>query len=104
MYHDIGWPDTANAAQISINNDTLSITAGTWPDFGRSVSVPAVEVQLAPEDQFIYLDREGNVVVSDQFLAYGQSPGGSVNEMLDLLAWREGNEWHVKRLVPVQEG
>jgi|GEM_PF-3822642 len=104
MYHDIGWYEAGSAAQIAISNSTLVVTAGTWPDFGRNVSVPAVRVELLPEEQFIYLDREGNVVVSDGFIAYGQDAAGNANEMLDLLAWREGDEWHIKRLVPVQEG
>ncbi len=104
MYHDIKWPFVANAAQISISNDTLAVTAGTWPDFGQVVQVPAVQATLAPEDQYIYLDRQGEIVISDVFIPYGQNMAGNTNEMLDLLAWREGDEWHIKRLVPVEEG
>ena len=102
MYHDIGWSGADSAAQITIEVNTLAISAGAWPDFGRSVSVPAVEVQLAPDDRYVYLDREGGIVVSDEFLPYGQDPAGNPNEILDLLAWREGDEWHIKRLVPPQ--
>jgi len=102
MYHDIGWPEASNAAQIAIEGGALAVTAGTWPGFGCSVSVSAVQVQLVPEDQFVYLDREGNVVVSDQFIAYGQDAAGNANEMLDLLAWQLGGEWHIKLLVPAE--
>jgi len=100
MYHNIGWPNAGSAAQIAVDGNTLNIKAGTWPDFRRSVSVPAAQVQLAPEDRYVYLDREGGIVVSDELIAYGQDPAGNTNEMLDLLAWREGEEWHIKQLVP----
>ena len=102
MYHDIGWPQASGAAQIAIEGGTLAVTAGFWPDFGGTVSVPEAQVQLAPEDQYVYLNRDGDIVVSDAFIAYGQDTAGNANEMLDFLAWREGEEWHMKRLVPME--
>jgi hypothetical protein len=103
MYHDIEWSGAGVAAQIAIEKTTLIVTAGAWPDFGKSVSMPAAEVPLVPEDRYVYLDRDGGIVVSDEFVPYGQDGQGNANEMLDLLAWREGEEWHIKRLVPPRE-
>ena len=93
-----------DCAQIAIDESgNLTVSRGQWPHFAGPVQTHGVAVALEPGDAFIYLDQEGGIVVSDAFMAYGRDGAGNANEMLDLLAWREGSEWHVKRLVG-QEG
>lgn len=99
MYHDIYWERADQAAILTISQDTLKVTAGKWPGFGVLAGVSAASVALLPEDAFIYLGRAGQIVISDDFLPYGIAGDGELAEMLDLLAWREGDEWHIKRLV-----
>ncbi len=100
MYHDIGVGFT-RAAQIEIAGSTLAVSAGQWPSSGGEVAVPAANADLLDSDSFVYLDRQGGIVVSDEFIPYGQDAAGHDNEMLDLLAWKEGDGWNVKRLVEV---
>ena len=88
-----------NPAIIEIAGSVATIGAGDWPDFGRAVSVPGVTFDLADTDAFIYLDRDGGIVVSATFLPYGKDVAGNLNPMLDLLAWRGGADWHVKELI-----
>lgn len=93
MYHEIN-VRLEEPAQIAIEGGQLTVTAGHWPDFGDPVAVGSVVETLQDTDRFVYLDRQGGLVLADGFIPYGQG-----HEMCDLLAWRENDEWHVKRLV-----
>ena len=89
-----------NPAVIEIAGNAVTITAGDWPDFAGAVAqVPGVTFDLADTDAFISLDREGGIVVSASFIPYGKDVGGNLNPMLDLLAWHDGAQWHVKELI-----
>ncbi len=99
MYHDIA-VSLSNPAHIAIEGDILTITAGQWPDFAGPVDVPDVSETLLDSDSFVYLSRERDVVLSAEFVPYGIGTTGETNELLDLLAWKDGDGWHIKRLVP----
>jgi len=47
------------------------------------------------EASYIYLLPDGRYLLSTDFVPYGIAPGA---QAADLLAWREGEDWHVKRL------
>jgi hypothetical protein len=87
-----------NPATIEIAGATMTITAGGWPDFGGVAQVPGVAFDLAETDAFVYLDRDGGIVVSATFVPYGRDMAGNASPMLDLLAWHDGADWHVKEL------
>lgn len=96
MLHAIVWPWATEAARVAIEDNVLVVTGGVWPDFGDvQVLVASATVALESTDAFVLLDRDGGIVVVAELLAYGA--GG--HNMVDLLAWRENSEWHVKRLV-----
>ncbi len=101
MYHDISVA-LQDCASINIVDGRVIVGAGNWPDFSAAISVRAGEIPLAQDDAWVYLDREGQVVATAEFVPYGETGYGQPNPMLDLLAWREGAEWHIKRLVPLE--
>ena len=98
MYHYVGWPRAPYAMQIAIDGGTLTVTGGQWP--GSDVPIQSVQAALQDSDCYVFLNRTGVIVLTDTFLTYGWDALGNTNEMLDLLAWREGEEWHIKQLVP----
>lgn len=94
------------AARIEIDgHELLSVQEGYWPDIGDAfVRVQSVTVQLEADDRAVMLGRDGEqIVLSDQVLAYGLRPLGDgqyeVQPYVDLLAWRQDDGWHVKRLM-----
>lgn len=99
--HKINVSSVKEPASISIEGSVVTIGAGNWPDFDGAVAVEGVTFDLAGGDTYIYLDRDGGMVVSASFIPYGQDMAGEQHPMLDLLAWRQGTEWHVKELVYV---
>jgi len=114
-YEEIGapWFEPPAAALMIDEHDMLTITGGYWPDVGGAfVHVEDQQVQLLADDNAVLLAREGEqgqpgagIVLSDVVLPYGALPvagGLQIQPHVDLLAWREADGWHVKRLV--QEG
>lgn len=98
MYHDIA-VDLSNPAKITIGEDQLTVTAGAWPTFGEPMRLADVTEVLEASDRFVYLDHGGEIVLAEDFIPYGHDGVGQSNELLDLLAWREEESWHIKRLV-----
>ncbi len=96
IYHDIIYkaPTTATPAVVTIDEgDVLTITAGSWPG---GVSVAGVSVALAPSDVAVYINRDGSgITISDAALPFGEG----VAEYIDRLAWKEGDAWHIMRMV-----
>jgi len=91
-------------ARVKIENGyVLSVSKGFWPDlFGGIVPVSQSRIPLAENDQYIYLSRKGFIVPSSKPLPYGfrlVSGGYQAQEHADLLAWKEGQDWHVKHLI-----
>jgi len=86
-------------ARIEISDGRLDVTAGAWPDLGGAVArLPHVSLELETSDRYLYADRQGGVVLSDGIIGYGEDGAGRPLPMLDLLAWRGDDEWHVKEL------
>lgn len=97
MYHDIRWARADTAAAISIEGGALTVTEGPWP----GCAVPVIgcgDCALDPADAYIYLDHDGSIVMSSVELQFLPIKTHELT-MLDLLAWYEAEEWHVKRLV-----
>lgn len=93
------------AAVLSIDEqEVLTVEAGFWPDFGGTfVEVAAISVQLDAADRAVMLARDGEqIVLSDEPLPYGArhvAGGYQILPHVDLLAWRETDGWHIKRLI-----
>ena len=105
------------AALLRIEGGTLYVTAGYWPDVGGAFArVGEQQVTLSGDAQAVLIKRlarevrqyegEANqcaVVTAATVPPYGVQPVGGgrfrILEYVDLLAWREGVDWHVKRLV-----
>lgn len=94
------------AAVVAIDeHDRLTISEGFWPDVGGAyVEVATASVQLEATDRAVLLGRDRDqLVLSDMPLPYGvRAIGGDQYEIMpcvDLLAWREADGWHVKRLM-----
>jgi hypothetical protein len=86
-------------AQIVIaGGNILVVTTGEWPYFGGVQEVKACAANLLPEDRFVYLDPSGQIVLSADPIAYGRNLAGKDQTMRDLLAWKEGEDWHAKEL------
>lgn len=106
VYHDIDarWFEPPTA-WLEIDADgQLTVHEGFWPDVGGAfVAVHTASLPLVASDGAVMLAREGpQLTPSDQVQPYGMRPvagGYEVQAYVDLLAWREGDDWHIKRLV-----
>jgi hypothetical protein len=100
IQHKIALSMDERPARIEIDKDRLVVEGGGWPDFGGVVvMLPSVTLDLEAEDRFVYADREGGIVVSDGFIGYGLEAANQQAPMLDLLAWKEDDDWNVKEMV-----
>lgn len=108
-YHDIdARAFEPPALQVTIKGRRLIVKDGYWPDLGGSfVHVADTTMRLKADDCAVLIRRAGKldceIVAAPQLLLYGAQPIGdgqfSVLEHVDLLAWRVGTDWHIKRLV-----
>ncbi len=112
VYHDINatWFQPP-AARLEIDADgQLTVHAGYWPDVGEAfVELEDARLLLTDGDQVVLLARADvgdrsrpGIAVSEHMQPYGLQPvagGYELQPHVDLLAWREGETWHIKRLV-----
>jgi len=117
--HEIQITTAETLAIVSVDDDknTLSILAGKWPILqwdGSAlqsvlVDVPEVTDIGLTDVTVVYLswpDGDGDVHIdlASQEIGYGYSAVAKEarNPEADMLAWYDGTEWHVKKLVAIQ--
>ena len=108
-YHDVdAFTFGPPALQASIKGRRLTVKNGFWPDVGGSfVHVADTTLRLKAADCAVLIRRTGEpdceIVTASQLPLYGMQPIGDgkfcILEHVDLLAWRVGTDWHIKRLV-----
>ncbi len=109
IYHDLAVPILElPAATLKIDGESLIVRGGHWPDVGGvAVQVQGAQIALEEDDCAVALrrpDGEGPCAVEalTETPAYGLRMVGPgryvVQRYVDLLAWREADGWHVKRL------
>jgi len=88
------WPTLDIPAGISIVGDQLTVSAGSWPDFGGAViALSPMALTLDPSDGYLHLGRDGSIYLSAESLPYGPDLPEA-----DLLAWKQEGQWHIKKL------
>lgn len=93
IYHEIGiWDGAWARLTIDESGTVFQSTGGAWPGM-NGLSPTATPLEDA---QYVYALADGRYLLSTGFVPYGIAPGA---EAADLLAWKEGQDWHVKRLV-----
>ena len=101
IIHEIIVP-LANPARLLFGEKGVTIQEGFWPDFGENVPVGEQTVAFGEGITHYYLTRDGVLLWTNAFVGYGRDLAGLDNEMLDLVAWKDGDDWHVKRLIPAE--
>jgi len=97
------WPKV-KWAKLEVKGSRLSISRGAWPTFGgQTIAISKREVTLPEGVEFIYLDWDGSILLSEVPLGYGIDLAGQQRETADLLAWWDGSEWQIKELVDERE-
>ena len=92
IYHEIGiWDGAWARLTIDESGTVFQSTGGAWPGM-NGLSPAATPLEDA---QYVYALADGRYLLSTGFVPYGIAPGA---QAADLLAWREGEDWHVKRL------
>lgn len=101
IIHEIIVP-LANPARLLFGEKGVTIQEGFWPDFGENVPIAEQTVTLGGGITHYYLTRDGVLLWTNAFRPYGRNLAGQDNAMLDLVAWRVGDDWHVKRLISAE--
>ena len=88
------WMDERPLEMMIDETGVLHLSGGGWPYWGGAVlSVQPADLSLEGAVA-VYLTHDGRVIVSDVELSYGEDL-----ETFDLLAWRDGDGWNIKRLI-----
>jgi hypothetical protein len=88
----------AKPARIVITGNKVRVHAGEWPILGGAIAIKEATFDLLSDDNYIYVDPLGEIVVSDIPIPYGKGLGGEGHPMVDVLVWRQSDGLHVKEL------
>lgn len=91
----------ADPLRLMIAFGQLHALAGGWPLLGGgAIHVGEFESLALDDARYVYLGRDGKLLLSRDYLDYGRTLGGVEQGPYDLLAWHDGVDWHVKAARP----